>query len=163
MYKIVNIVSALFLTFALAACQSALPEPKPAELSAQATRLELQHKEIRAAIGGLTLQYLSESEYPWVYNSVPKPSFAAYFAGWEGKDVVQRRSFTEFFRQLRNPLYTDIDAERYTVLERTLRRHQDYLRIYWVTDPADPYEVQIVILGKNRFGVFALSTISIET
>ena len=83
--------------------------------------------------------------------------------GWEGKDVTQRRSFTEFFRQLRNPLYTDIDAERYTVLERTLRRLLDYLRIYWVTDPAAPYEVQIVILGKNRFGVFALSTVSIET
>ena len=163
MYKIVNIVSALFLTFALAACQSALPEPKPAELSAQTTRLELQHKEIKAAIGGLTLQYLSESEYPWVYNPVPKPSFADYFAEWEGQDALQRRSFTEFFRQLRNPLYTDIDAERYTVLERTLRRHLDYLRVYWVTDPENPYEVQIVILGKNRFGVFALSTISIET
>ena len=159
MYKIVAV---LFLAFTLAACsQSAVSEP--AALSTQATRLERQHKEIRAALGGLTLQYLSESEYPWVYHPVPKPSFAAYLAAWEGKDVTQRRSFTEFFRQLRNPLYTDIDAERYTVLEQTLRRHLDYLRIYWVTDPADPYEVQIVILGKNRFGVFALSTISIET
>lgn len=163
MYRIVNIFSAFFLTFALAACQSAVPEPEPAKLGAQATRLERQHKEIRAALGGLTLQYLSESEHPWVYNPVPKPSFAAYLAEWKGKDVTQRRSFTEFFRQLRNPLYTDIDAERYTVLERTLRRHLDYLRIYWVTDPADPYEVQIVILGKNRFGVFALSTLSTET
>ena len=163
MYKIVNLVSALFLTFALAACQSAVPEPEPAELGAQTHRLERQHQEIRAALGGLTLQYLSESEYPWVYNPIPKPSFAAYLAGWEGKDVVQRRSFTEFFKQLRNPLYTDVDAERYTVLERTLRRHLDYLRIYWVTDPADPYEVQIVILGKNRFGVFALRAVSVET
>ena len=159
MYKIVAV---LFLAFTLAACsQSAVSEP--AALSTQATRLERQHKEIRAALGGLTLQYLSESEYPWVYHLVPRPSFAAYLAAWEGKDVTQRRSFTEFFRQLRNPLYTDIDAERYTVLERTLRRHLDYLRIYWVTDPAAPYEVQIVILGKNRFGVFALSTVSIET
>ncbi len=163
MHKIVNLVSALLLTFALAACQSAVPEPEAAELGAQATRLERQHKEIRAALGGLTLQYLSESEHPWVYNPVPKASFAAYLAGWESQDVQQRRSFTEFFRQLRNPLYTDVDAERYTVLERTLRRHLDYLRVYWVTDPADPYRVQIVILGKNRFGVFALSTLSIET
>ena len=159
-----RIVSVLLLAFALAACgQAVVPQPGPAELSVQATRLERQHREIRAALGGLTLQYLSESEYPWVYNPVPKPSFAAYLAGWEGQDVAQRRSFTEFFRQLRNPLYTDIDAERYTVLERTLRRHLDYLRVYWVTDPENPYEVQIVILGKNRFGVFALSTISIET
>ena len=159
MYKIVAV---LFLAFTLAACsQNAVSEP--AALSTQATRLELQHKEIRAALGGLTLQYLSESEYPWVYHLVPRPSFATYLAAWEGKDVTQRRSFTEFFRQLRNPLYTDIDAERYTVLERTLRRHLDYLRVYWVTDPENPYEVQIVILGKNRFGVFALSTISIET
>lgn len=159
-----RIILSALLAFALAACgQTAVPQPDPATVSAQATRLELQHKEIRAALGGLTLQYLSESEHPRVYNPVPKPSFAAYLAGWKGKDVAQRRSFTEFFRQLRNPMYTDIDAERYTVLERTLRRHLDYLRVYWVTDPADPYEVQIVVLGKNRFGVFALSTISIET
>ena len=120
MYRIVNLVCIL-LAFALAACQSAVPEPEPAELGAQATRLERQHKEIRAALGGLTLQYLSESEHPWVYHPVPKPSFAAYLAEWKGKDVARRRSFTEFFRQLRNPLYTDLDAERYTVLERALR------------------------------------------
>ena len=62
MYKIVAV---LFLAFTLAACsQSAVSEP--AALSTQATRLERQHKEICAALGGLTLQYLSESEYPWV-------------------------------------------------------------------------------------------------
>ncbi len=159
-----TIFSTLLLALALAACGQAVPpQPEPAAVSVQATRLERQHREIRAALGGLTLQYLSESEHPWVYSPVPKPSFAAYLAEWKGKDALQRRSFTEFFRQLRNPMYTDIDAERYTVLERTLRRHLDYLRIYWVTDPENPYEVQVVILGKNRFGVFALSTISIET
>ena len=71
------------------------------------------------------------------------------------------------WRRRTNPVHTmldtGVDAERYTVLERTLRRHLDYLRVYWITDPATPYEVHIVILGKNRFGVFALSTVSIET
>lgn len=161
MYKI---LLAVLLAFGLAACsQGVVTPPEPAELNVQANRLERQHRDIEAALGGLTLQYLSESEYPWTYNRVPKPSFAAYFAEWEGQNVEQRRSFREFFNRLKDPLYTNIDAERYRRLERVLRRHLNHLTVYWVTDPENPYEVQVVILGENRFGVFALSTVSIET
>lgn len=155
---------ALLLAFGLAACsQSVLTQPEPAELSGQTDRLERQHRDIEAALGGLTLQYLSESEYPWTYNPVPKPSFDAWFAEWEGREVEQRRTFRYFFKQLKNPLYTNIDAERYRRLEQVLRRHLNRLTVYWVIDPANPVEVRVVILGENRFGVFALSTISIET
>ena len=158
-----NKVAILLLVALLAACSQSVEIPAPTELSVQAHRLERQRADIEAVIGNLTLQYLSESEYPWTYNPVPKPSFDAWFAGWEGQHVEQRRSFRYFFKQLKNPLYTNTDAERYRQLERVLRRHLNHLTVYWVTDPADPYEVQVVILGKNRYGVFALSTISIET
>ena len=161
MYKI---LLAVLFTFGLAACsQGVVTQPEPADLAVQMNRLERQHRDIEAALGGLTLQYLSESEYPWTYNPVPKPSFAAWLATWEGQEVEQRRTFKYFFKQLKNPLYTNIDAERYRRLEQVLRRHLNHLTVYWVIDPANPVEVQLVILGENRYGVFALSTVSIET
>jgi hypothetical protein len=159
----IKIFSVLLLTLMLAGCGNSVVTPPPTELSVQRDRLERQHREIEAALGGPTLQYLSESEYPWTYNPVPKPSFDAWFAEWEGRSVEQHQSFNHFFKQLKNPLYTNIDAKRYRQLERTLRRHLNHLTVYWVTDPANPALVQVVILGKNRFGVFVLSTLSIET
>lgn len=161
MYKLL----ALLLALVLAACGQATP-PQVVDITptAQTERSAArQQADIEAAIGGLPLQYLSESESPWVYNRVPKPSFAAWLASWEAQGIEQRRSFQKFFKQLENPLYTNIDAERYRVLEQVLRRHLNHLTIYWIIDPANPAEVQVVILGRNRFGVFALSAISVET
>lgn len=154
--------SLLFL--ALAACAQDVvtrPAPEPAELSVQANRLERQQADIEAAIAGLF--YLSESDYPWTYNPVPKPNLSEWLASWEGFHLEQRRGFEAFFNQLTDPNATGDDAERYRRLERTLRRHFNHLTTYWVIDPADPVRVRVVILGTNRFGVFALSTISIET
>ncbi len=155
----------LFLAVLLAACsqQIGVSTPEPTELSVQTHRLARQQADIEAALSEPTLQYLSESEYPWTYNPAPKPSFAAWFASWEAQQVEQWRTFRYFFKQLKNPLYVDVDAERYRQLERVLRRHLNHLMVYWVTDPERPYEVQVVIPGQNRYGVFALSTLSIET
>lgn len=153
---------ASLLALVLAACAQDVvtrPAPDPAELSVQTNRLERQQDDIGAAINGLL--YLSESDYPWTYNPVPKPCLSDWLASWEGLQLEQRRSFRAFFDQLTDPNATGKDAEHYRRLERTLRRHFERLTVYWLIDPADP--VRVVILGKNRFGVFALSTISIET
>lgn len=155
---------ASLLTLALAACAQDVatwPAPEPAELSVQANRLERQQADIEDAIAGLF--YLSESDYPWTYNPVPKPSLSEWLASWEGSTLEQRRGFRAFFDQLTDPNATGDDAKRYRRLEQVLRRHLNHLTVYWLIDPADPVRVRVVILGTNRFGVFALSTISIET
>lgn len=160
MYKIL----ASLLALVLAACaQDVVTRPalEPAELSVQTNRLEQQHADIEAATNGLL--YLSEGDYPWTYNPVPKPRLGDWLVSWEGFELEQRRSFRAFFDQLTDPNATGNDAVRYRRLERTLRRHFERLTVYWVIDPADPVQVRVVILGKNRFSVFALSTISIET
>ena len=155
---------ALLLALVLGACSQGVPTqpaPEPAELSVQANRLERQHADIEAAINGLL--YLSESERPWTYNPVPKPRLSDWLASWEGLQLEQRRGFRALFDQLTDLGATGTDAERYGRLERVLKRHFRHLTVYWVTDLANPVEVGVVVLGENRFGVFALSTLSIET
>ncbi len=152
---------ALVLALTLASCgQQTTPPPNTAPLES-ARSADRQGADIEAAISGLL--YLSESEYPWTYNPVPKPRLSDWLSSWEGSTPQQRRTFRAFFRQLKDPALTGDDAERYRVLERVLRRHFNHLTVYWVIDPADPVAVRIVILGQNRLGVFALETVSIET
>ena len=136
------------------------PRTPPAPLES-ARRAERQGADIEAAISGLL--YLSENDYPWTYNPVPKPRLSDWLRSWEGSTLEQRRTFGAFFRQLKDPALTGDDAERYRVLERVLRQHFNHLTVYWVVDPADPVAVRMVILGQNRLGVFALETVSIET
>lgn len=155
---------ALFLALVLGACSQGVvtqPAPEPTELTVQTNRLERQHANIEAAIDSLL--YLSESERPWTYNPVPKPLLSDWLASWEGHQLEQRRGFRALYDQLTDPGATGADAARYRRLERVLKRHFRYLTVYWVTDPANPVEVGVVVLGENRFGVFALSTVSIET
>ncbi len=65
---------AFVLALTLAACgQQTAPAPDAALLqpARSATR---QQADIEAAISGLL--YLSESEYPWTYNPIPKPDLS---------------------------------------------------------------------------------------
>lgn len=154
----------VLLALVLAACaqQATSPQNPDAPLSAQTTRSAArQQADIEAAIS--VLLYLSESEYPWTYDPVPKPRPSDWLASWEGNELEQRRSFRDFFSQLKDPDLTGDDAARYQQLEKVLRKYFNHLEVYWVIDPANPVRVRLVILGKNRLGVFALETVSIET
>lgn len=150
------------LALVLAACGQSTPPRADLAPTAQPERSAArQQADIEAAVDGLL--YLSESDYPWTYNPVPKPRLSDWLESREGLELEQRRSFKAFFDQLTDPDATGDDAERYRRLERTLRRHFSRLTVYWIIDPADPVRVRLVILGKNRLGVFALETVSIET
>ena len=54
-------------------------------------------------------------------------------------------------------------ARRYFRLGKLLERRFSSVRVYWVTDPVNPVEVQLIIVGINRFGAALLETVSIET
>ena len=113
------------------------------------------------------LLYLSESERPWTYTLLEGATFTDFEALQAGKVLEQRRTFTDFFSQLSqiptgNPVGTRT-AKRYFRLGNLLERRFSSLKVYWVTDPVNPVEVQLVIVGINRFGAAMLETVSIET
>ena len=124
-----------------------------------------QKATLERALDGLL--YLSESDRPWTYTLLEGATFADFEALQSGKLLEQRRTFTDFFGQLSqipegNPVGTRI-AKRYFRLGQLLERRFSSLKVYWVTDSANPVEVQLVIVGINRFGAALLETVSIET
>jgi len=124
-----------------------------------------QKATLERALDGLL--YLSESERPWTYTLLEGATFTDFEALQAGKVLEQRRTFTDFFSQLSqiptgNPVGTRT-AKRYFRLGNLLERRFSSLKVYWVTDPVNPVEVQLVIVGINRFGAAMLETVSIET
>ena len=172
----------LSLLLVLGACSSVPPlspfqptleEPSTDSIMAPETALEArvrrtlteQKVALEKALNGLL--YLSESERPWTYTLLEGGGFADFEALQAGKSLEQRRSFTDFFTQLSqipvgDPVGTRL-ARRYFRLGQLLERRFLNLKVYWVTDPANPVEVHLFIVGINRFGAALLETVSIET
>ena len=137
-----------------------------AESEARLRRTPTEQKAtLERALDGLL--YLSESDRPWTYTLLEGATFADFEALQSGKLLEQRRTFTEFIGQLSqipagDPVGTRI-AKRYFRLGKLLERRFSSLKVYWVLDPANPVEVQLYIVGINRFGAALLETVSIET
>ena len=136
------------------------------ETEARVRRTPTEQKAtLERALDGLL--YLSESDRPWTYTLLEGATFADFETLQAGKTLEQRRTFTDFIGQLSqipagNLVGTRI-AKRYFRLGKLLERRFSSLKVYWVLDPANPVEVQLYIVGINRFGAALLETVSIVT